>query len=701
VTATKKNKPAPGGRHEARTAAAASSGPDGSFWALDASWWLLLLALVATPLAFTNLSWLPGTHTMWLHAGSPELKALVMQALVGASLACFAVALFGRKVVVRWDRVAWLGAAFLAWSAVTTLTSVSPATAFIGYFANAEGFMALLMYTIAAFLTLQLADTPSRIRTMLRASSLTAAVVALYGLLQTFGADPLKWQPAQWGAFRSFSTVGNPDMFGAFMVLNLFVVLGLLLSETDRRWRITYAVATLVVGAAAFTSLARASWLGVVAGAVVFAVLAWRLKPRFTRVEAVMAAGLVVLVVGAGLLSLYNTDVDSNVVSRASAAFNSQDKNTLGRTETWRVAATAIAKRPVLGYGPDTFGLSFQPNKTEQFAALVAPSIVQANAHSSLIQLTVERGLPGAALWLALLVAVMAVSLPVILRGDDKTLGARVRLAGVVASVAGYFVASLLTPTSHESSLLLWCLLAVLLSPLAVRIARPVSRTVAVALVAMGLAATAVAGAFFVADSQAAIADDETVAPPARMAAADLAVRLDPLSAEYAAIAAKAYAQALPADGSQAATRASLFNQADDQMHRAAALEPTDPHRKSTLVGLLLLGGAELDKRYYKEAVGVAASAVRDAPNDLEAAYWYARALNAAGRPAEAVPVLERVLKIRPQYDDAVILLSDLYVARGDKAAARALLEKEIPLAVDAAVLRTRLERLGTAPAKP
>jgi O-antigen ligase len=669
-------------------------------WALQMSWSLLLAAIVVTPLLMTNLSWLTEARSVWLHSGTPMFKALVMQMLIGTSFACFSYSLFTHEVAIRWHRVGWLALAFVVWSAITVATSVSPATALIGYYANAEGLMALIVYGTAAFLTLQLADTPLRIRQLLQTSSLTAAVVAAYGLIQTARLDPIKWPIGLWGAFRSFSTVGNPDMFGAFMVLNLFVLAALLLSETDKRWRTIYAVATLLVGLAAFTSLARAAWLGAIAGAIVFAILAVHLKPRVTRAEIILVGVLILAVVGAGAISLVNTDVDANVARRLTAAFNPQDKNTLGRTETWRIAAIAIGKRPIVGYGPDTFGLAFQPNKTQAFASLVEPNIVQANAHSTVIQIALERGVPGLVIWVALLGLAAVLALPVIWRGDERSLAARVLLAGVFASIAGYFVASLLTPTSHESSLYLWCMLAILLSPVASKVDRPVPRVVAVVCIATGLLGAAIAFPLLLADARAAIADDEAVAPSARIEAADAATHLNPLSAEYAAVAAKAYAQALPV-GSSGRTATEFFSKAYSQMNRSVSLESADPHRRSTLVGLLLIGGEKLDASYFKEAVDVAATAVRGAPNDLEAQYWYARALYADGRPAEAIPLLERALRVRPQYGDAALMLSDLYVGRGDKAAARALLERTIPLVEEPQVLKTRLQRLGTGVSRP
>ena len=101
---------------------------------------------------------------------------------------------------------------------------------------------------------------------LLRVAALTAGVSAGYGLLQTLGFDPFRWTVIDWGAFRSFGTLGNPDMFGAYLVLALPLTVGLALSERDPRWKTAARVAFVLVGTAIFTSLTRAAWIGGVAG---------------------------------------------------------------------------------------------------------------------------------------------------------------------------------------------------------------------------------------------------------------------------------------------------------------------------------------------------------------------------------------------------------------------------------------------------
>lgn len=695
------------GRNQQKRASAkgAKTSPKGAVssgalpWSLDASWTLLLAALVATPLIIVNLSWLPGEHGVLFHSGAPLVKALVAELLVGASLICYCIALIQGAATIRWNRVAWLGVAFVGWSLVTVAFSVSPATALIGFTTNSNGWFALATYAVAGFLVLQLADGAPRIRTLLRTTAITASAIAAYGLIQTLGRDPLNWGVTSWGAFRSFGTIGNPDMFGAYMLLNVFVALGLLLSESDRRWRIGYAAMTVLLAAATFTSLTRAAWLGAVAGAVVFAIAVRRSRLPSKRTLLIVAGVVLVLVAGAAALSLSNTDVDSNVIRRATTAFSPNDKNTLGRTETWRVAAIAIADRPLVGYGPDAFYLAFGPRRTPAYARLVEPNIAQPDAHSSLIQLAVESGIPGVLLWLALLGTVGVAGWRVLRRGDPDDSAERFVFAGVFASAAAFLVASLLTPASSPSSLLLWSFMAVLLSPAATTADAGRLRAFAYAGVLVGAAAIVGAATCFYADGRAAVANDETVAPAARMVAADAAVGANPLSAEYDAVRAKAYAQDAMRLGSEQNPQPDLvkarFDTALASMNRAVALESTNPHTRATLVSLLLIGGQYVNPAYNTQAVSVARDALNRAPNDLETMYWLARAYVSTNQDQQAAAILEKVVAARPDYVDAVIVLSDVKSKAGDAAGARAVLETAVQKVGEWGVLASRLKALG------
>jgi cytochrome c-type biogenesis protein CcmH/NrfG len=169
----------------------------------------------------------------------------------------------------------------------------------------------------------------------------------------------------------------------------------------------------------------------------------------------------------------------------------------------------------------------------------------------------------------------------------------------------------------------------------------------------------------------------------------------NPLSAEYAVTALNAHVNLVPATGLAAAgTRSPAFDDALAAADRAIALEPGNPYRTAGLVGLLVIGGEDVDPTYTQSAVETARTAVERWPNHLELSYWYAKALVDAGEMDKAVMQLRRVLDIRPGYGQAALLMSDLLAGGGDADGARAVLEASLKQAKNAQV-KARLESLG------
>ncbi len=205
---------------------------------------------------------------------------------------------------------------------------------------------------------------------------------------------------------------------------------------------------------------------GAVAGVVATTLLLWPLKPKGRPSEAVVV-GLLVACIGAfAVASLGQQGVDSNVAARIQAVGDLSNRNTVARVETWRAASESIAERPVVGWGPDSFQLAFESNRTQAFSRIVDPTISQLSAHNWILQTAVETGVVGLVALVAFYSAVAVISARWIRRGPPDQLRLRITmLAGAWAGCAGFLVTSLLTPGSPPARYLLWCLMALLLSP--------------------------------------------------------------------------------------------------------------------------------------------------------------------------------------------------------------------------------------------
>ncbi len=76
-------------------------------------------------------------------------------------------------------------------------------------------------------------DRASRIRSLARTLFFGGVVVSVYGVMQYTGLDPITWGNLPFERRMAFSTYGNPDLLGGYIIFPLVIRLGLALSETD------------------------------------------------------------------------------------------------------------------------------------------------------------------------------------------------------------------------------------------------------------------------------------------------------------------------------------------------------------------------------------------------------------------------------------------------------------------------------------
>ena len=69
----------------------------------------------------------------------------------------------------------------------------------------------------------------------MRSLMASTAIVSVYAIVQFLGMDPLRWGGATFELDRVFSTLGNPDVLGGFLVFGLAIGPALALIEDDQR----------------------------------------------------------------------------------------------------------------------------------------------------------------------------------------------------------------------------------------------------------------------------------------------------------------------------------------------------------------------------------------------------------------------------------------------------------------------------------
>ncbi len=651
-------------------------------------------------------------------------KVFALRLIVsGAMIAWTWGAVSSRRL--RVSRSLWLLVAFLAWGGLSTVFSLSPVLSLAGSFGRQEGLSTLVAYACLLWLALQVMDSTRRVRALGRTMFVTASVVAAYGLLQYVGWDPAGWDVA-FPANQSFSTLGNPNFLGNYLVLALGIGGVLLLDSESVRERALYWAGMVVVTGSWITAFTRGAWAGGLVVLVCLAVIAFRWRPRFSMVDAVSLGVLGGGVVGLAALSITSGSA-LNLWTRLSSALTLRGTSSATRVEIWGAATRMVRDRPLTGHGLETFGVLFPHYQTASYVRDAGALSLADNAHDYPLHLAATVGVPGG----LLLYAFFAVVIWLGVRHARSSFGRRedalepdrdgLLRAGFPVATVGYLTALLFSISVIGGSSILWIALGIVLVPAGrVVMLSPVARWPrAVAVVLSVLMMAAFVGAFIplAADHDYAKAKAQSEDPAAGALELRSAVRLAPYVDLYRQELGEVYREGmlrlLGVQGGSGAPRpsadaASWFKEAETAMREAIGSSPRDIEGHKFLASLYNQGGLYFDRSYYHQAVQTAEQGLTIAPLSpsllMEAGFGYA----GEGNLSEATTLLERATTLSPGFATAWVYLGDVYVQAGQLAKAERAYETALALNPGDVDMRSYLQgalasvrgRLGTATAQ-
>lgn len=298
----------------------------------------------------------------------------------------------------------------------------------------------ILLFAALAASSLAVASCrPSGVRALLRgwvAAGYLTAMVALWEIItgQHLASDFVADRDAQVDGLI-LSTFGNPNNFGAFIVLTVPFI-GLVVSKVGAGWglrrgdRAAAQVVGLLLPALLVLSGSRLALIGLGLSGAVYVLLSrrWRSAWRFGTAIAALGLVLSAAAIGAGL----------ELVTKFKAVL-ADDPFTIDSVQTrvnlvWNGIDFALRTHGV-GLGPAGFE-SMMQSGAYRFA--VKPTVV--NAHNFWIEMLSQYGVFG----LFLLITVLSAATTVLLRfrRDARTLTDERAASICIAGLAGYIVAS-------------------------------------------------------------------------------------------------------------------------------------------------------------------------------------------------------------------------------------------------------------------
>jgi len=654
-------------------------------------WWCLHALVIAVPVMMSNWSWL-GFQLPITYDQFDIIKVFLQRGLALIALGAWSWHLLTKGGRVRRTKIDYLILALLGWIALTSVLSIHPPTAIFGKYRRFEGLISFVNYAVIFFLVTQVVDRASRIRSLARSLFIGGFIVSAYGLMQYMGIDPVTWGNLPFEPNRAFSTYGNPDLLGGYIIFPLAIGLALALTEEDFTWRVVYWLGFLVTVATWIVAFTRGAWIGgVVAIALVIVVAVLhkvRLQgPDYWFVGAI--GGVATLLV---IVSLSAASQVMNVLARLASILDFDSGSAKTRFQIWEAAIDAIKDRPIFGFGADTFRLVFPRYKPIEYVADAGYLSVADNVHNYPLQITSALGVPGFLLLYGTFAAAAWFSAPVIFRRHEGT--ERLVLGSFWAAAAGYLAHLMFGLSVTGSTFLLWIAMAVVLSPIArvVEVKPPRWGVWAAALILLLVLALSVGNVVYITADHYYLRARVVDQGMARVEQVERALALNPYNDMYRAELGLAHIDNMVGLLNQAKNMGETdalpyiqsarteFTKAEEALLDTIEYVPWEYDNYVFLANLYNVAADTLDPRYRTDAVEIARKGVEVEEYGPAIRLQLARALLELGEYDEAREHATYAMEMDPDYFEVVLLLGEIELGAGDLEAARAAYERAMEM---------------------
>ena len=244
----------------------------------------------------------------------------------------------------------------------SALLSQEVAQSFWGDYDRQQGFFTIFFYVLFFFLLWLNLKDKQRTRCFILVAVLSSVLPVFYGLIQFFLLDPLKWIESFLTNGRIFSTLGQPNFFGHWLILVLPLTVFAYFFLVRRLFP-RFLILLLILGQlfCLFYTGSRSAWLGLFGEIWLFIVI-FLLSKKKKKSASIFVVASVVLVLSLFSFSLLaQKNISQSKVwqeNRIASIFILNRGSVSIRLNYWQAAITDLKQSSpkvlLLGYGPDS-----------------------------------------------------------------------------------------------------------------------------------------------------------------------------------------------------------------------------------------------------------------------------------------------------------------------------------------------------------
>ena len=235
-------------------------------------------------------------------------------------------------------------------------------------------------YILVYYLIVNNVSSKEQLRRLVWALLLGALFVTCYGLYQYFhGIDisALDWVDKEQFpdlTVRVFSTLGNPNLLAAFLVIMMAIAGGMALCNRTRIFKILLFLLTILMALCLVYTYSRGAWISILAVALFYSIINNRRIMWFFL-----------------LLPIIGFFAHNAILERLTSILNPTDTSATMRMALWESTFAMISAKPWLGIGWGAYWLVYP-----QYDFYVNDISVKIfHAHNTYLHIAAEIGIPG------------------------------------------------------------------------------------------------------------------------------------------------------------------------------------------------------------------------------------------------------------------------------------------------------------------
>jgi len=275
---------------------------------------------------------------------------------------------------------------------LTSFTGINFHRSFFGDAERAIGVILYLHLLVFFIILISIFNKKKDWFNLLKLTVIVSGISSLAGILQKLGVYSFYGLSLP----RISGTLSNPDFFAPFMVLSIFLTLFVLMIEKEKDLKITWIVILFLNFFTLILSGSRGAWTGLMVGMAFFLPFWFFCYSGLSRKKRIyILLGILFLCILFFLmaLNLKQFGLDRNYFYMR---FISIFEFSLGsRGEVWKIGFDAWKEKPILGWGPESFGFIYDKYFRAYLFQYIPEGMFFDYPHNKVINLMTSSGLLG------------------------------------------------------------------------------------------------------------------------------------------------------------------------------------------------------------------------------------------------------------------------------------------------------------------